>query len=92
MWKGYTTDFARKSFGKSGHFVLQILSLLAEIPFRSIRSYSSHNVADTLDIAAQSVGDDGQIWWKCAVIVNEQDMGELAGDETADKLRDDLGS
>jgi hypothetical protein len=90
--KGGTSQFAEECSLKTGHFVLQILCLLAKGTFRGVRPDTLDSIPDALDFVFETVTDDREIGRQGTVVVDKKDIFEALSSVTTGKLSNDLGT
>jgi hypothetical protein len=92
MRKSSTPNLTSERSLQPTKLILQILSLLAQSALRRIRPDRFDRIANTHDFVFQPITHDREIPRKCAVVVDEEDVGELFRCVAADVLSDDLTS
>jgi hypothetical protein len=92
MRKGGTPNLSGERSLQSTKLVLQILSLLAQSASRRIRADGFDRIANAHDFVFKPIAYNREVAWKCAVVVDEEDVGELFGRVAAYVLSNDFAS
>jgi hypothetical protein len=87
MWERSAANFASERSLQSTDFVLEILSLLTQsAAFVLCGAHGLDSVANALYLVGKPVAHDGEVWWKGAVIIEQQDVFETFGGVAANVL------
>jgi hypothetical protein len=92
MRKSSTPNLTSERSLQPTKLVLQILSLLAQSALRRIRPDRFDRIANTHNFIFQPIAYDREVTRKCAVVVDEEDVGEFFGCVATNILSNNLAS
>ena len=92
MRKSSAADFAGEETLDAAELVLEVLRLLTQGPAGPSGASGFDGVANTFRMHVNAFGDDWKIWWKQAVVVNEDNVGEAFADTGTDKLSNEFAT
>jgi hypothetical protein len=90
--KSSRSDLASKLTLDTTELILEVLSLLAEIAFGRIGTDRLDGVPDTLYVALHAFRNDREVFGKCAVIIDQEDVFKVFSCVASNELGNDLRS
>lgn len=90
MWERGRTDLPGKGTLNPADLVFDVLRLLTQGSFATIRPNTFDRISDTQCLSTHPARHYWEVRWQQAIIVNEEHIRKLLGNVTADELGNDF--